>query len=165
MAYIIDTPVVGAQPIGTTETTQYHPIGTIVKAKDPLLGEGEFIYLKGVASTAVGDLVGYQALAGSGTTVNATTTRTVAATRGPVAVAMSANVANQFGWYQISGNAVINCAAAIAANALIYASATAGSVSTVTPAQKVDGAVCIVASAGAGTINAQINRPSLSGNG
>ena len=165
MAYIIDTPVVGAQPIGTTETTQYHPIGTIVKAKDFLLGEGEFIYLKGVASTAVGDLVGYQSLAGSGTTVNATSTRTVAATRGPVAVAMSANVANQFGWYQISGNAVINCAAAIAANALIYASATAGSVSTVTASQKVDGAVCIVASAGAGTINAQINRPSLSGNG
>jgi hypothetical protein len=160
MAYIIDTPVIGGQPIATTETTQYHPIGTIVKAKDPTYGEGEFVYLKGLASTVVGSAVIYDQYAN-------TTTLAVAGSRGPVAIAMSANVASQYGWYQIFGSAVIK-AGTVAANGNVYVTATAGTVDDATvPGDKIDGARFKTADGtpSAGFAIAQINRPSLNGNG
>lgn len=121
MAYIITDTVAGTQAIADTSTTQKHPLGTIVRAKDPTYGEGEFIYLSGVASTAVGSWV----------TVHEdgfTTTLLAANDIGRVAVAMSANVASQYGWYQISGKAVGKALAAYADNGLVFATATAGSV-------------------------------------
>ena len=159
MAYsLLVTPKIGVQGIATVDTVQNHPLGTIVRAADPVNGEGAFIYMKGVASVVAGDLVTFDTSAG-------TAVRTVAASRGPVGVAVSAVVANTYGWFQVEGSAVINCAAAISAAGLVYVSATAGSVSTVVAAQKVDGAVCKVASVGAGTITAQITQPCCNGNG
>ena len=52
----------------------------------------------------------------------------VANDRAPVAIAMSANVANQYGWYQISGKAVGKVLTAFADNAICYLTATAGSI-------------------------------------
>ena len=157
MAYIISTPRVGAQPIAVTNTSALHPLGTIVTAVDPTYGEGEFIYLTGVASTAVGDLV----VIDQGTTARTSTT-----TRGPVGVAMSANVANQYGWYQIAGQAVVNVAGAVADNALVYATATAGSADdAVVAGAQVDGAVFRTSAAGAGTAVAVIDRPAMDGQG
>lgn len=157
MAYTISTPLVGAQPIAVTSTTQLHPLGTTVRAVDPTYGEGEFVYLTGVASTAVGDLVAFD----QGTTI-----RTLAATRGPVGVAMSANVASQYGWYQVSGQAVVNTAAAVADNALVYSTATAGSVDdAVVSGSQVDGAVFRTSAAAAGTAVIVIDRPALNGQG
>ena len=49
----------GGQQIATRDTTQNHPLGTIVRGHDPTYGEGEFIYLQGVASTIVGSIVEY----------------------------------------------------------------------------------------------------------
>lgn len=121
MTFHITDTVIGTQPIATTSTTQNHPLGTIVRAVDPTYGEGEFIYLSGVASTAVGSWV----------TVHEdgfTTTLLAANDIGRVAVAMSANVASQYGWYQISGKAVGKALASYADNGLVYATATAGSV-------------------------------------
>jgi hypothetical protein len=117
-AYVID------QAIADTSTTQKHALGKIVRAKDiasTAYGEGEFIYLKGVASTAVGSWVTYNMDDGS-------TTLLAANAIGAVGVAMSANVANQYGWYQINGKAVGLCLASYADNGLVYATATAGSV-------------------------------------
>lgn len=114
----------GLQPIADTSTTQLHPLGTIQKAKDiasTAYGEGEFIYLKGVASTAVGSWVTYNADDGS-------TALLAANAIGPVAIAMSANVASQYGWYQINGKAVGKALAAFADNGNVYATATAGSI-------------------------------------
>lgn len=121
MAYIIRDALIGRQPIATTSTTQRHPLGTRVRAVDPTYGEGEFIYLKGVASTAIGSWV----------TIHEddfTTTLLAANDIGQVGVAMSANVASQYGWYQISGKAIGKALAGYADNALVYATATAGSV-------------------------------------
>jgi hypothetical protein len=137
----IVTPLIGAQSIMDTSTTQNHPLGTKVRAVDVGTlgyGEGEFVYLKGVASTAAGDVVVYDPVAG-------TTTRAVAASRGPMAVAMSANVASQYGWYQVFGQAAVNTASAGtgAANALLQTSATAGQATVSgTASQKIDCAVC-----------------------
>ena len=112
---------IGFQPIANTETTKEHVLGTRVRAIDPTYGEGEFIYLAGVASTVVGSVVTYNP-------DDHTTALLVANAIGPVAVAMSINVANQYGWYQIYGKAVGKVLAAFADNANCYGTATAGSI-------------------------------------
>lgn len=115
---------IGAQAISETSTTAQHPLGTILRAVDRgtnANGEGEFIYLKGVASTVAGSWVLFNYDDGS-------TSLLAANDIGPVAVSMSANVANQYGWYQISGKAVGLALASYADNGLVYATATAGSV-------------------------------------
>ena len=123
MTYVIQNGLAGFQPIAVTDTTKNHPLGYIVTAVDPTYGEGEFIYLKGIADTAVGSLVDYdQTLA---TTALAPATGGI----GPVAVAMSANVVDQFGWYQIGGAAAVKApnSASVGAEVFMLA-ATAGSV-------------------------------------
>lgn len=104
---------------GTSNTTP--PLGTIVRANDPTYGMGEFIFLKGVASTAVGSWVTYN-------DDDYSTTLLAANAIGPVAVAMSANVASQYGWYQIQGKAIGKALTGFVDNANVYATATAGSV-------------------------------------
>lgn len=121
MAYRIRDEYIGAPVITDTDTVARVPLGTRLHAYDPVYGDGEFIYLQGVASTAVGSWVTFLQ--------DGNTTALLAANAiGPVAVAMSANVANQYGWYQIYGKAVGLCLASYADNGLVYATATAGSV-------------------------------------
>ena len=121
MAYVSIEQFVVEQAIADTSATQKHPLGLIIRAKDPTYGVGEFIYLKGVASTAVGSWVTYNMDDGS-------TALLAANAIAPVAVSMSANVASQYGWYQIHGKAIGLCLAGYVDNALVYATATAGSV-------------------------------------
>ncbi len=106
MTYRIVTPLVGAQAIADTSTVQKHPLGTIVRAVDPTYGSGEFIYLLGVGSTLAGSMVTYNA-----TTYQTTLSASTAYQAVPVGFAMSANVASQYGWYQIEGLAVARKAA------------------------------------------------------
>ena len=106
---------------GSTISPQVRP-GLIVTAIDQATtdyGVGEFVYLKGVASTAVGDAVVYQY-------GDYQTTRTVAASVGLVGIAMSANLANQWGWYQIRGIAAVEVSAGFAADTICYLTANAG---------------------------------------
>lgn len=123
----IQDPLLGLQAIAETSTTKKVPLGTIVKAVhqsstgSTTYGSGEFIYLLGVVNTAVGSWVTYNA-------DDFSTTLLAANAIGPVAVAMSANVASQYGWYQISGKAVGKALAGYADNALVFITATAGSV-------------------------------------
>jgi len=122
MAYSITDEVVGSQPIATAETVQKHPFGTIVRAVDSDFGEGEFIYLKGVASTGIGSWVTYNV-------DDWTTTLLAANAIGPVAIAMSATDATtDYGWYQISGKAVGLCLTGFADDGLVFATATAGAI-------------------------------------
>lgn len=122
MAFAIISPnLIGAQPIATTSTTQQHPLGMLVEGHDPTYGPGTFIYLKGVASTAVGSFVLFNYDDGS-------TSLLAANDIGPVAIAMSANVANQYGWYQRRGKAVGKVATGFVDNANVYSTATAGTV-------------------------------------
>lgn len=121
MTFHVTDQLVGCQPIADTSTVQNHPLGTIVRAVDPTYGAGEFIYLAGVSSTAVGTWVVYNA-------DDFSTARLGANDIGPVAVAMSANLGNQYGWYQISGKAVGKALTGFVDNANVYATGTAGSV-------------------------------------
>lgn len=112
------------QKIDETLTTQNFPLGKIIRANDKdttAYGVGEFIYLKGVASTAVGSWVLYNP--------NDYSTSLLAANDiGSVAVAMSANVAGQYGWYQIKGKAIGKALTGFVNDANVYSTATAGSV-------------------------------------
>lgn len=153
--------IIGAQQIGTTDTTQRHQLGQKVRFVDPTYGEIECIYLKGVASTAAGDLVVYDPKAG-------TTTRSVAASRGPLAVAMSANVASQFGWYAVSGVVPVNTTAAGtgAANAGLAVTATAGQATVRGGAGvAIDGLICKSAqdAPGAGFTDVELAYPTANG--
>ena len=121
MAYTIMNPSLGFSLIGSVDTSAKVPVGTIVRATDPTYGAGEFIYLKGVASTAVGSWVTYNMDDGS-------TDLLAANAMGPVAVAMAATVASTWGWYQISGKAVGKALTGYVDNANVYATATAGSI-------------------------------------
>lgn len=121
MAYEITDPVAGSQQIAETSATARHPLGTIVEAKDAIRGAGTFIYLPGLASTAVGEWVIYSpddyasALLPAGGT-------------GMVAISMSINLAGFFGWYQIEGKASGLAATGFIDDALVYSTATAGTV-------------------------------------
>jgi hypothetical protein len=121
MAYTVAENTLLGQAIADTSTTAKHALGQIVRAKDPTYGVGEFIYLKGLDTTAVGTWVTYNADDWS-------TALLAANAIGPVAVAMSACPTSSFGWYQISGKAVGKALTGYLDNALVWATGTAGSV-------------------------------------
>ena len=152
----------GAQPLANTSTTQAHVLGTIVRASSATYGEGEFIYLLGIASTTVGSVVTYDPI---------TYLTTLSAVGGniprPIAVSMSANVASQYGWYQISGVAVCakTCTVSLAAGAAV-AVLTTGLIAGTGSGKEIQGAaVAAVASATAGrtTVKVMISRPAKQG--
>ena len=121
MAYTFDDNKAGLLQIAVTDAgvtmangtsaipTPPAVLGQVERAFDPTYGAGEFILLVGVASTTVGSLVTYD-----GTTYQTTLAATTSNQARPVAVAMSANLAGSFGWYQIEGTAV--CAKSTSSN-------------------------------------------------
>ena len=162
MAYGTSDPRIGSQAIATTDTVQNHPLGTIIRANDPTYGDGEFIYLLGVASTTVGSVVTY----------DASTYQTVLSAVGgniprAVAISMSANVASAYGWYQISGLAVVakTATVSLAAGAAVGV-LTIGLIAGTGTGKEIQGAVvAAVASNTAGrvTVKVMIARPTKQG--
>lgn len=110
--YVVQQPTVD-------DTVQKHQLGLIAMVDSSTYGAGEAIYLKGVASTVVGSWVTYNP-------DDWTTTLLAANAIGPVAVALSACVANEYGWYLIQGKAAAKVSALFADNGNLYATATAG---------------------------------------
>jgi len=102
---------------GTTDihTTAQNPL--LMRAFDA--AGNEYIYLKGVASLVAEDWVFYDELA--------VTTRTVANSKGPVAIAQAAVLAGQFGWFGINGVFAGDVATG-ADNANVWVTSTAGRV-------------------------------------
>ena len=148
--------IAGHQPIAETSTTKRHPLGTIIQANDPTYGAGEFIYLTGVANTLAGHIVHYDAVY-----VTAIHTSALDHPR-PLAVAMSANVASQYGWYQISGQAVVLKSASLSLAAGDCIGAASGSAVVVATGSILQG-MCVAAIASAATgvtsVKVMINRP------
>jgi len=111
----------------SVDTVARVAIGTILKGFDDLLGEGEFMYLPGVAGTLAGDHVLFDLAPGAATTTRSTTGN--ANTGQPSAVAVAAVGAGQYGWYQVSGVAIVNVIGGTVAGRP-FLSATAGSLSS-----------------------------------
>jgi len=158
MAYTPDTPELGIQPIAAIAATGTvnHPLGRKVTAYDPTLGEGEFIYLYGVASNIVGALVTYNSL--TGITTLAPNTAHLAQ---PLAVSMAANTSTTTGsWYQVYGVAVIKKTATKVSPAVpLFLSGTAGRVfATATSGKQILNAVSVnAATVASATSTVQVN--------
>lgn len=151
MAYAPQESFIVEQAIADNSTTQKHPLGKIVRAYDSTYGEGEFIYLKGVASTAVGSIVEYDTSWQTGLATAAV------GTPRPLAVAMSACVASEFGWYQISGESVMKKTATVSFAAAAPVGAASGLAIAVVSGLVVEGAlVAVVASATAGSTSVRV---------
>lgn len=111
----------GDVSVTTHGTTQLYKLGhriTCVDTGTTDRGEAEFVYLGGLDSTVAGSLV---VIDGSLTALAA------ARTVGSCAVAMSACVTGEFGWYQVRGQAIIASDTA-ADNKQAYIDGTAGQV-------------------------------------
>jgi hypothetical protein len=138
-------------------------LGQVVRAFDPTYGEGEFIMLVGVASTVIGSLVTYNT-----TTYQTTLSPNTANLAQPVAVAMSANLAASFGWYQIGGLAVVKkTAVKTLTNVPMFLSATAGRImATAASGKQILGARSAnlaTVTATTSTVIVSINRPHAQG--
>lgn len=174
MAYTITDNAAGLMPIANIDSGVTMPNGTsavptpplhlgkIVRAIDPTYGQGEFILLAGVASTAVGSLVVYD-----GTTYTTTLVPVTANQARPVAVSMAANTsASTFSWYQIEGTAVVVKAPVIVAAKVAVGIGSAGKVGNTGSGKEILGArsanTASVVSATT-TIAVTINRPHLQG--
>ena len=110
----------GIEALTTFGTTKLHALGDKCKAIDTgttQYGRGEFIYLEGCASTVRGSVVTFND--------NYLTALVVADAIGAVAVALAANVASNYGWYQILGTGVAACDT-VADGANCYVDGTAG---------------------------------------
>ena len=155
MTWTIAQNVLGFPPIGDVSTTAKLPLGYIAQFNDETYGAGEFIYLRGVVSTAAGSWVTYSMDDGS-------TALLAANAIGPVAVAMAATVADRFGWYQIQGKAVGSVLTGFLDNANVYATATAGSVDdTIVAGDRVKRAkgASAIGTPAAGLAEFEIDRP------
>jgi len=153
--WVISNHEAGIQAITETSTARNHPLGKKVKATDISLTtplECEFIYLKGLGSTAVGTVVHYNLADGS-------TALAAANAVGPVAVSMSANVANQYGWYQIYGLASALTANDVADNAYVYGAGSGTIDDAGVDGDMIHNAKFAAARTGAGLVNVEIYYP------
>lgn len=157
MAFRYADRLLGGQVLTDVDTTQRHPLGTIVRGLDPTYGEGEFIYLKGVSSAAVGHLVSYDV----GFAAVLHTTELDKAR--PVAVLLSAiDAATKYGWAQISGQATVKKANSVSFAAGAGLAGGSGLAIAVVSGLILNGAlVAVVASAKSDvtTVQVMINRP------
>ena len=174
MAYTHSNPIAGLLPIANTDAgttyanassaapTAPNSLGMIVRATDPTFGDGEFIFLKGVASCVVGSMVTYD-----GTTFQ-TTLAAVTANQGrPVAFAMAATTAALWGWFQIGGTAVASKTTSnkfLATVALgVISTGKVGSVSSGKQILNARTANAATVASATTTVNVLINRPFLQG--
>lgn len=114
---------IGADLYAVDDSPEF-TLGTIVTAEDTgdsELGHGEFMYVEGVASAAVGSVCtidpdGYALALADANAV------------GPIGVCVSALVADKYGWVQVSGVAECKVASGFTADKVAYLTGTAGTV-------------------------------------
>jgi hypothetical protein len=157
------------------------PLGTIVRAYDPVYGEGEFIYLQSVTATIVGSLVtwaGFGTVTGDPASLNEAQYQAalLAATTlqgRPIAVAMSAfpsgSPATAFGWFQIGGTAVVSTNGTFAVNSppKVFAAGSGQATSAPAASAQIVNAAAITANGTGGPAGnfalMQIMRPFMQG--
>lgn len=169
MAYKFVEPLVVGKPssIVSASTVPVVPVGSERRAVDSVYGEATFKYLPGCLSAAAGIMVVFKTnLSGVN---SASATPNTASTGRPVAVGMATIPSGTYGWFQITGNAVIKKnATKVSPLSKVYQSSTAGRIAGtgVTSAGKVivnavSTPTATVASA-TSTVIVQINRPAVS---
>jgi len=138
MTYYLVDPRIGAQVIGATSATARHPLGTIVKATDSTLGEGQFIYVQVSQSLTQYDAVFVKA------TSNKVGQLTIdaAKTAGIVGFAQIAfGTKDEYGWIQITGRPLVRLAADCEPSLALYATTTGGVVDDATTSAMIQGLI------------------------
>lgn len=164
--YIPTENQLGIQPIGVSSTVKNHDLGTIIRGRDPVYGAGEFIYLLGVAATVVGSVVTWNGNSSGTPTYQTTLAPATANLAQPLAVAMGANLASNYGWYQISGQAVCATNGSLAAGpAPVYLAGSGQLSSTAVAGKQVENAINVTATGtpAANQAVVEINRPAAQG--
>jgi len=142
------TDLLGA-PIATVDSSPVFNLGQKCEARNTSTGYiGEFVYMKGVASTATGlwCLLNYD---------NGTVSLLADGDIGGVGVAMGAIVASKYGWFQVRGKGVGMLAASIADNAGLYISAAGVAIATASGKSEIQGARAAAAS-GSSAANTEV---------
>lgn len=168
MAFIMNDSRIGMKPIGeavvaSSVTTPHRP-GTIVRAVDPVLGEAEFMWGLGTNGVLESDMVVLDTRQGAVMPRSGVASNTSGAVG--VAAVTSAGGFSRYGWFQISGAAVVR-SAVVVAGANAYTSATPGQIDdAVVAAKKIDNLRLKTADGtpSAGLAVVQLNRPSVNGN-
>lgn len=127
--------LIGTTPVGQVDSAPRCVLGQQLDAQDATLGGARYIYLKGVASTVAGSLVAWDAQAAAPTFQ---TSLAAATANGGEAFAVASGpiLANQYGWYQIAGNAFVATNGTLTAGVVPYVSTTAGQITSTTAAGK-----------------------------
>lgn len=118
----------------------------------------EFVYLKGVASCAIGSVVTFDETGAPALSVTGAS--------GPVAISMAANTSTtNYSWYQVfgKGSALFN-GAAVAGKSL-YSASTGKCDDAVVAGDQIDGAFVGATVAGAGLGDVLLNYPSMNHQG
>lgn len=168
MAYaFVDSRIMPKQSVASiVSTTAAVPVGTIVRAKDTTLGEGEFIYLPTTASVTQYNVVTYRQNASGTYTVVRVPSGTVP--QGALAVAQATGAASCFGWFQISGTSpVLKTAVIFSSGKPAYVSGTAGRIKQVASASRLVAGMwssgTAAAASATSTVYCSFNRPHQTG--
>ncbi len=162
----IESRIMPKQSIASGNSTAAVPVGTIVRAKDPTVGEGEFIYLATTASVKTGALVYWTVRAAGSVITKVTPTTTLNGLN--LAVAMCNGVTKQFAWFCIAGTVpILKIASLFAVDAKVYlAGTTTGRIRALTSTGRniLGMRSAASTSAAVSTLACTFNRPHLIGN-
>ena len=149
MAWTTTNDRAGTGVPGVIYDVQLNDIGAINSFRDPIYGEGQFIFLPGVASLAAGDVVEFTTSAGVASPTGSVTRWAGGALAGkPLAVSTVANIlTTNWSWYQLSGCGVINISGTVVAGDKAYWQATATVSSTLVASKQMNNCVAVSANA------------------
>lgn len=139
-----DVDVVAPGPVnlvaGTGSGRMVAPMESI-RGYDPNLGGGEFIYAQAAGTITAGAVCQFNGTLTGGKIVNQATPWTGTANSGDVlGVAVAAMTVNQWGWFQVGGNAITNVSGAPVANNPVYWQANGVVSPTAVAGKQVEGA-------------------------
>lgn len=135
MSFIAYDPLLGAVKLTDIDPTGPGPLnlvaGTgssrmnfsfeILRGYDANLGGGEFVFAQASGTLTAGAVCQFNQSLTNGAIINAAALWAGTANSGDVlGVAMTAMTVGQWGWFQVSGNAIVNCSGAPVAGNPVY---------------------------------------------
>jgi hypothetical protein len=135
MSFIAYDPLLGAVKLTDIDPTGPGPLNLVagtgssrmnfsfemLRGYDANLGGGEFVFAQASGTLTAGAVVQFNQSLTNGAIVNAAALWAGTANSGDVlGVAVTAMTANQWGWFQVSGNAIVNCSGAPVAGNPVY---------------------------------------------
>jgi hypothetical protein len=150
MTFIAFDPILGEVDLSAVDVAGPGPVNLVagtgsgrnsfqmemLRGYDPNLGGGEFVFAQASAALTPGAVVQFNQTLTGGRIINQAAAWAGTANSGDVlGVALTTLAANQWGWFQVGGNAIVNCSGTPAAGNPVFWQA-AGVVSATTVASK-----------------------------